>query len=251
MTHFFQLALFLISILSAPVGFGQAENTSANAVVSTVTLGNADSLFSARKYTQALDLYRTLRAQNAWTPAMLLKMAFIEEGLGRLGESLYYLNLYHLASNDPQALKKMEELAEKNQLEGYQPDQAAQFYDWLQDQYYTATAALTALAILLLALVVNHRRTRATLPTGLLAGMILILSLLYLHVNQSKASRRGIVTAAPTYLMSGPSSGSSVIAIIGEGHQLHIQGKQDVWLKVEWREKVVYVKESLVRPVRL
>jgi hypothetical protein len=242
------LPLFLacITTLWLPAQTPERDET-----LSYTALVKADSLFAARQYTQALDLYRTLRVQNAWSPAMLLKMAYIEEGLGRLGESLYYLNLYHLASGDPQALKKMEELAEKNQLEGYQPDQTTQIYTWLQDQYYTVTIALAAVAMLFVALVFNHRKTRATIPGGWVTCLILTLALLYLHVNRSDTSRRGIVTSAPTYLMSGPSAGSTVIAIIGEGHQLHIQGKQDVWLKVEWKEEVAYVKESLVRPVAL
>ncbi|MBS1542892.1 MAG: hypothetical protein JST14_04620, partial [Bacteroidetes bacterium] len=69
--------------------------------------------------------------------------------------------------------------------------------------------------------------------------------------NYSKKAQRAIVAGAPTYLMSGPSAASSVVAIIGEGHQLQIRGQEDVWLKVTWKEGEAWVKETLVRPVRL
>ena len=42
---------------------------------------------------------------------MLLKMAYIQEGLNHVGQALYYLNLYYLASKDKSVLGKMEELA--------------------------------------------------------------------------------------------------------------------------------------------
>src|SRR5436190_19381321 len=83
-------------------------------------LPKGDSLFSAKQYTQAFEHYQTLHASGRYSPNMFLRMAYIQEGLGHLGESMYYLNLYFLASDDTQALNKMEELAEKNNLEGYQ-----------------------------------------------------------------------------------------------------------------------------------
>ena len=73
---------------------------------------------------------------------------------------------------------------------------------------------------------------------------VFMLGLLFAYVNLFTAPEEGIVSDNQTYLMSGPSAGSSVIAIINEGHQLKIKDKKDVWLKVEWREKNVYVKED-------
>ena len=79
---------------------------------------------------------------------------------------------------------------------------------------------------------------------------VFMLILLFAHVNLFTAAEEGIVSANQTYLMSGPSAGSSVIAIISEGHQLKIKDKKDVWLKVEWQDKNVYVKEDkLLRPI--
>lgn len=211
----------------------------------------ADSLHSAKQYTQAFTLYRAVYESGHYSPAMLLKMAYIQEGLGHLGECLYYLNLYFLASDDAHALKKMEELAEKNNLEGYKTDDTVKFLAWLQEQYTTIAGVIASFSVFLMALIFYQRVQKKIKPplTGL--ALVLTLAVLFVHINFSLKSERGIVAQPQTYLMSGPSAGASVVAIIGEGHQLEIKGKEDVWLRVNWKDNEVYVKEFLVRPVRL
>src|SRR5699024_6607043 len=84
-------------------------------------LKKADSLFEANRYTQSLALYHQLfKEQDAYSPQMLLKMAFINEGLGNYSKALYYLNIYYLKTSDKEVRLKIEELAEKHQLSGYQ-----------------------------------------------------------------------------------------------------------------------------------
>lgn len=211
----------------------------------------ADSLYAAKQYTQAFEHYQTLFTGGRYSPSMLLKMAYIQEGLGHLGESLYYLNLYFLASDDAQALKKMEELAEKNNLEGYETNETIKLFAWLQEQYSTIAYVFAAVSLLLLTLMFYQRMKRQTRPSLAGIGLVVTLALLFFHINFSLKSERGIVAQPQTYLMSGPSAGASVIAIIGEGHQLEIKGKEDVWLRVSWKNKEVFVKEFLLRPVRL
>ena len=211
----------------------------------------ADSLYAAKQYTQAFEHYQTLFKGGRYSPSMLLKMAYIQEGLGHLGESLYYLNLYFLASDDAQALKKMEELAEKNNLEGYETNETIKLFAWQQEQYSTIAYVLAAVSLLLLSLMFYQRMKMQTRPSLAGIGLVVTLALLFFHINFSLKSERGIVAQPQTYLMSGPSAGASVVAIIGEGHQLEIKGKQDVWLRVSWKNKEVFVKEFLLRPVRL
>lgn len=214
-------------------------------------LSKGDSLYAGRQYTQAFELYHTLYLKDHYSPAMLLKMAYIQEGLGHLGESLYYLNLYYLASDDSQALKKMEELAKKNNLEGYDTDETLKALAWLQEQYATIAWTIASFSVLLLALMYyQHAQTKGS-PS--LTGIFLVLSLtlLFAHINFSLSADRGIVAQPQTYLMSGPSAGASVVAIVSEGHQLEIKGREDVWLKVKWKDDEVYVKEGVIREVRL
>ncbi len=237
----------VILLMGSVLSFGQSPKKD----IAAAALTKADSLFAARQYTQAFEHYYAIRQQGAWSPAMLLKMAYIQEGLGRLGESMYYLNLYTLASHDPQAVKKMEELAEKNRLEGYAEDPMDPIHTALREYYLPLAAVLAAVSILLLALMADQYRRKQN-PSRVLAGtLILLLAGLLTHVNFSRTTNRAIVTRSNTYLMTGPSAGSSVVEIIGEGHQLRILDKKDVWVKVEWKEKEVYVRDFLARPVQL
>src|SRR5690349_18872885 len=112
-------------------------HNSARAQQSTFRLRQADSLFQAKQYTQSLELYQTMFDQGQYTPAMLLKMAYIEEGLVQTGRALYHLNLYYKATNDKTALEKMEQLATKYNLEGYQQDEASVILSYYNDYYFT------------------------------------------------------------------------------------------------------------------
>lgn len=249
--------LTVILLIGAVLAFGQGPKKDATGIAtgkegtSTVALAKADSLFAARQYTQAFEYYYAIRQQGSWSPAMLLKMAYIQEGLGRLGESMYYLNLYTLASHDPQAVKKMEELAEKNRLEGYEEDPMGPIHTTLREYYLPLAGVLVAVSILLLAMMTDQYRRKQKPSLALAGTLILFLAALFTHVYFSRATNRAIVTRANTYLMTGPSAGSSVVEIIGEGHQLRILDKKDVWLKVAWKEKEVYVRDFLARPVQL
>ena len=223
----------------------------AETATSGEALAKADSLYNAKQYTQALDLYHSFYQSGQYTPAMLLKMAHIQEGLGRLGESLFYLNIYFLATDDQQALKKMEELAKKNNLEGYETSETTRILSWLQEHYTPLAMSTVAVALLLLSLAYYLRKRQN--PSAAFAGVLyfMVLTVLFVHINFTRAGLRGIVSDPQTYLMNGPSGGASVVAIIGEGHQLEIEGKKDVWYRVRWKERDVWVKESRLRTIEL
>jgi len=180
---------------------------------------------------------------------MLLKMAFIQEGLGRTSLSLYYLNLYYLASGDIQVLDKLEELATKNRLEGYEHSESTRLFFNLKKYSYYLSAALAAIAIFLIAFLYRLRK-KETRPVALGILTTIVTAILAIQVNISYDHPSAIVTDS-TYLMSGPSAGANVVTLITEGHKLKITGKKDVWLKVEWLDKEAYVKENLVLPVVL
>ncbi len=245
--------LSVVLLVSAPTV--QAQSVSAGSPAglpaSAVRLQTADSLFAARQYTQAFDLYLSLHQQHLVSPAMFLKMAYIQEGLGHLGESLFYLNLYSQVSHDPQAAQKMSELADKNNLQGYEEDPFEVIARPLREYYASITGLLASLALLALALQVNRARQNQRPSPWLALLLLLLLAGLFTHVQYSRQSHLAIVTHPGTYLMNGPSSAASVVEIIGEGHQLRVQQQQDVWLKVKWRDGEAYVRDFLVRKVEL
>jgi uncharacterized protein YgiM (DUF1202 family) len=197
-----------------------------------------------------LEQYQAILSQKEYTPAMLLKMAYIEEGLNRAGQALYYLNLYYLATNDKMVLTKMEELASRNRLDGYENSDAdialALYYDYRQQ----ITLGLTAMAIFLLSLI-YYRRREGQRPVATSVLLFTLLILLAVHLNLGDQNDTGIVGEPNTYLMDGPSAGATVIAVIDEGHRVEIVGKTDVWYEILWNGNHAYIKENSLLPVRL
>jgi hypothetical protein len=177
-------------------------------------------------------------------------MAYIEEGLGRIGQSLYYLNLYYLASNDKVALQKMEELAEKHRLDGYETSDADVAFGYYYDYRDHISIALGATSILLLSMVVFSRR-RGQRPAATSFFLFTVLILLAAHLNFGQKNVAGIVGEPNTYLMNGPSAGASVVSVIDEGHRVQIVGKKDVWYEIRWNGNVAYIKENSLLPIRL
>ena len=70
-------------------------------------LNKADSLYISKKYAEAYTDYLHIFEQGKYTPQMLLKMAYVKEGLGEVPEALYYLNVYYVNFPGRNILKKM------------------------------------------------------------------------------------------------------------------------------------------------
>lgn len=213
------------------------------AQASSFRLQQADSLFRIKRYTQSLDHYQTIFNQQHYSPSMLLKMAYVEEGLSETGKALYHLNLYYSSTNDKTVLDKMEELAEKHNLNGYTQTDGSRLLTFYHDYHGAMGAALMVLSIFLLALSFYIKRKGRKPIIPLVLNGIVFLALLA-HSNVGEKISLGIVSKNNTYLMDGPSPGATVISIIEAGHRLEIIGKTDVWVKIIWQGKQVYIKEN-------
>jgi hypothetical protein len=213
-------------------------------------LQKADSLFIKKQFTQSFEIYQRVHNRGQYSPAMFLKMAFIQEGLNKPSLALYYLNLYYLASGDDQTLAKMEELAIKNRLYGYDYTQMVQARELITRYRLHAAAGIAAIIFLLMALAVYQAR-RGTKPVVSVVFAMFGLVFLALFVNFSAPQRTAIITGNNTFVMNGPSAGASVVALLNEGHKVQIKDKKDVWLKVYWADQYVYVRQSQVQEVIL
>jgi hypothetical protein len=219
-----------------------AANRPASASPSA-SLAKADSLFRLRQFTQSFDLYHSLWHQKKYTPAMLLKMAYIQEGLGHLSQSLFFLTLYYNVSHDAATLTKIQEVATRHSLQGYTPTETARVAAFLQEHSTRITAALLAfIALLTAAELYAKRKNRRVVPWAI--AQFVAIALLIAHQQLATPPAEGIVAAPSTYLMRGPSAAAPVIGIIGEGHQLEITGHRDVWVKVKWMEREAFVKRN-------
>jgi tetratricopeptide (TPR) repeat protein len=235
-----KLSLFLL-VLSTVVN-AQSNNS---------LLVRADSLFQQKRYIQSLELYQKLFEDHRYTPAMLLRMAYVEEGLNNISRSVYYLNLYYLATQDEDALTKLEEVAIKNRLEGYSTDETDTFLSFYLTHHTLITIILVALAVLALAIALTQRLIFKHKPIGEFVCMCIVSVLCLLHLSQKSFWEKAIIAKDNTYVMSGPSAGASVIMIARDGHRVSVIGKQDVWVKVKLGESEGYIRNSNLLPVKL
>jgi hypothetical protein len=218
--------------------------------ISGFRLQQADSLYIEKKYTQSLEHYKTILSHDQYTPAMFLKMAYIEEGLNHIGPALYYLNLYYVVSNDKTVLTKMEELATRYNLEGYENSDADQAFTFYRDYHFHITLALGVIVIFFVSLAFSIRRKgKRPIATGIFTAVVLLA--MFVHINLGGKISLGIVGSSNTFLMQGPSPGAPLVEIVSEGHRVEIIGKQDVWVEILWDGVPAYVKQVNLLPVEL
>jgi hypothetical protein len=240
-----------LKILCLIVGVMIYSGNSVYAQTSGFRLKTADSLYVAKRYTQSFELYQSILKQGEYTPSMLLKMAFIQEGLNHIGQAMYYLNLYFIASRDQEALDKMEELAGKYNLEGYDTSDADRFLSFYHDYHLWISATLAAIAIFLLSLMffISFRRKERPVATVIVLFVFLVGFGVHLYVGDKVSS--GIITSPKTYVMDGPSAAASVIQVVSDGNRVEVIGKKDVWLKVKWFDQTGYIRQNNLQLVEL
>ena len=143
-------------------------------------LSQADSLFGERKYTESLDIYESITAEDRKaSPAMLLRMAYIYEGLGRTSQALISLDNYYRLTSDKKVLTKMTELADQNNLEGYKTsdlDYILNFYDKFR---YLFVLGILAFALLILSMMYRKRKKHKESSPGLGLGLLATLALIF------------------------------------------------------------------------
>ncbi|MBL6447268.1 hypothetical protein JMN32_13175 [Fulvivirga sp. 29W222] len=215
-------------------------------------LAQADSLFQIKKYTESFDIYqRLLEKEHQASPAMLLKMAFIKEGLGDYTNALYYINLYYLRTADKKALDKMEELAKAKNLEGYSLSDFDFFKSTFFKFYNAIVITLFILALLFMGIMIYRKKKHNQKPVVSGIFTIIMLALLFYTLNFGKDYQKVIITQSNTYIMDGPSAGAEVIAIVGKGHRLPVKGQKDIWTQTEWNGQTVFIKENKLKKISI
>lgn len=214
-------------------------------------LSTADSLFQRKQYTQSMEIYERLFDGNQYSNAMLLRMAFVEEGLGHVSTSLYYLNLYYSVTGDDRVLEKIQQVASKYRLRGYEHSEIRAIQYVINHYQTEVNVAIAVVIFFLFSLLIYFKRKTERRPFLVGFGILVLCTILFSNLNFSYSTVQGIVKESGTYLMSGPSAGASVVAIVGEGNMLPILDRQDVWVEVNWNGRNVFVKESQLLKIQI
>ena len=205
-------------------------------------LKQGDSLFSSGRYVEALSIYdHLLNKRKEFSPQMLLRMAFVEESKNNYPQALYYLNLHYRISPDKQVLRKLEELAQTHQLEGYQYTDKTYFLS-LYDSYrwYIISSFGIIIFIMVIWIISRVRQERPIVPP-LVIGFSVVVILLLLH-NFATQRTLGIIQNDYTTFVESPSAASPVLSIIKKGNRYQILDKKDFWYKITIDNQTGYVR---------
>lgn len=235
------LVVFFLSFLVC------APNLLAQEQKPAYLLERADELFEQEKYTQALEVYtKILELNKEASPRMLMRLAFIHEGLDNYTEALYYLSLLYRYAPDNQTLLHMEEIAQRYRLKGYEHSD----FDFLRALYHAyffeivllfLFFALSGLVYFLLQTLVWHQVVWAYR-----AFLLLFLVFAFTAISTHHTNKQVIIRKNNSYLMSDASGGASLRAVLNKGHRLEILNQQDIWYQVEWEGKLAYIRASQV-----
>ena len=219
-------------------------------------IAEADSLYQSQKFTEAFDVYnKVLKEEQLVSHKMLLKMAYIKEGLGDFMNALYYLNLYYYQSQDKRVLSKINELALANDLSGYRTDDSTYILNFFNTYrraivlvlFFMAIGLMTHVAVVKFFL--SKRNEQMSFPGLSLALSIFFCALLLVLGNVNFESGKCLVTSNHTLLMKSPSSGGELLTVINKGHKLSLLSKGEIWSRASWNGEEVYVRTKNIRPI--
>lgn len=210
-------------------------------------LNTADKLYKQKQFTESFELYQEILNENKYTPQMLLKMAFIKEGLDQYAEALYYLDLYYQITYEKKILQKMEEIARAHNLVGYAYNDISFFENTFMLYGDIITVTLLGVCFLFfLGFIYHYRRTKQIIHYSLLFMLLGILIVGYLN-NFFGYNDYAIISKPQTFIMSGPSSGAEVVDIVDKGHKVKVLGNQSIWTAIQWQGNRYFVRNDKLK----
>jgi hypothetical protein len=229
----FLAKLFIISLLFLQSIHCQADVKS---------LAIADSLFEQRSYKEAMEVYQLNYQLGVYSPAMLLKMSFIAEGIGDKEKATLYLSKYYDLNPNPQTITKIKSLTGQDNLVGYEVSDVRRFVLFLVEFEEIIVAVLaTFLVGSMISLWITlrkHAESSSYWPTVLLIIVIFAVN------NFLRGPNTGLVTSSPTFIVDQPTAGGELIETVEPGHRVRIKSSKDVWFEVEWKDQIGYIKKS-------
>jgi len=238
--HFLKKIIFtVICLILSKINFAQA--------LSDTYLVQADSLFAQKNYTQALIIYENIMLQEGKiSPAMLLKMAFVTESLGDYAKTLYYLNLYYQQRPSQQVALKMNEVATRHNLRGYDYSDWDFFLIFYQRYYLYLVVVLLMLSVWMMGGMIRKKIRGNFVAARHGLALIFFLSAILVIFNLQLNNRKVIVAEDYSYLMNAPSAGSQLVRVIRKGHRMDVRGEADIWLQTEWGRENAYIRKQHV-----
>jgi hypothetical protein len=204
----------------------------------------ADSLFAQRSYKEALEIYQSNYQLGIYSPSMLLKMAFITEGIGDKENATLYLSKFYDLSPNPQTITKIKSLTGQTELIGYEVSDGMRFVLFLVEFKEIIVGALTL--ILIISLIFLWSKGNKLTEARFYWPSVLLITLIFATNNFLKAQNTALVTKSPTLIVSKPSAGGELVDMVEPGHRVKIKSSKDIWYEIEWKERIAYIRKDNV-----
>ena len=206
-----------------------------------------DSLFEIKNYVDAKNVYEKLFFEKkVFTNSMLLKMSFIEEGLGNHDKALLFLSYHYNETFDEETLMKINAIAEKNQLSGFEQNDMIYFKNLFKKNKNKIYSFLLLIIVALISFNIQVFKTKTKLAKQN-PYFILVTSIFFLLIiNFSIIDKEGIISFENVFIMNGPSPGSDVYKILKKGSKIRIRNEENIWYQIDINDEKKYIRKKNV-----
>jgi hypothetical protein len=213
----------------------------------TAAQRQADRLFNQRHYAASFKIYKNILDQGRqYSPQMLLKMAYIQEYFQDYTATMYYLHLYYDKTPNRAVLKKMEELALRQNYAGYEYSDWEFFQTQFNKRYLDILQVLLMVAVFVLILMIRRRQKHKRFSRAFQVGFLAFLLFIVYFINLLDFGRQGIISRDNVAIMSAPAAGASWIATASAGHKIGLKQERDIWYETEWNGRKAYIRKKNV-----
>jgi hypothetical protein len=207
----------------------------------------ADKLFKQQHYAASFQLYKhILEKGHQYSPQMLLKMAYIQEYFQDYTATMYYLHLYYDKTPNRAVLKKMEELALRQNYAGYEYSDFEFFQTQFNKRYLDILQGLLMVAVFVLMLMIRRRQKQKRFSRGFQLFFLSFLLFIVYFINFLDFGKKGIISRDNVAIMSAPAAGASWIATANAGHRIGLKQERDIWYETEWNGRKAYIRKKNV-----
>ncbi len=212
-------------------------------------LEKADSLYLQKQYTEAYDHYYALYEQHAFSVQMLLKMSYIQDGLGDYSLSLFFLEKAYAMTYDPYVQRRILAISEKKSLTGYKKTDAGymgqRLYENLHKYYRILWVSFLSVFLLCMVYISYVRYVKSVHKSSVLSvtlspwivSVVSAACLLFLFYKNQLLPQKGIVHTH-TMLKKEPSAAAVVLGSLATGHKISVIEASAVWTKVTYQDPV-------------
>jgi len=208
-------------------------------------LVKADSLYEKKQYISAIKIYEKIYNEGNSSPAMLLKLARIEEGMGNLGQSMFYLEKYHQFTKDEKVIDYLKETAESKKAIGFDYGLSYKADLFYKEWKIYFQLLFSIIIIFGLGMIIKHQNSLQKKKTYFSTSLISILIVAFLNNYNGKSE--AIVIGSHSYLLEGPSAGSNLVEKVSAPAKIQVKNQVDVWSKVVFEDKEAYIKTSNIK----